>query len=110
MIVSFEVIGIIGIILEIDGFIFMLMYYGKPFPKDEYKKWEKKNVTEDEKKSKPKKFVTKSFRWNDDGMITAWNNWPIHKKFWYGWLLKTKGPIILVIIGLCLQASQLIID
>ena len=110
MIVSFEVIGIVGISLEILGFIFMLMYYGKSFPKEDYEKWEKENVNEDEKESKPKKFVLKSFRWESMGSATTWNNMPIHKKFWYKWLLKTKMPIILVIIGLGLQASQLIVD
>ncbi len=110
MIISFEVMGIVGIFLEILGFIFMLMYYGKSFPKEEYGKWEKENVKEDEKEAKHKKFVTKTFRWESMGVATVWNNMPIHKKFWYKWLLKTKIPIILVIIGLALQASQLVLD
>jgi len=107
MIESFEWIGIIGLILEIIGFIFMLKYYGRPFPREEYTKWEKEHVKEDEKKSN---FVEKSFTWREDFKIIDWNKQPIHKKFWYNWLLKTKVPIIMIIVGLAFQVIQIGLD
>ena len=112
MIESFEWIGVSGIVLEILGFIFLLMYYGKPFPADEYDKWKKEKNVKDEDETDSNKFVKKTFTFQKEpgGNITAWTNWPIHKIFWYKWLIKTKGPMIMIIVGLVFQAIQLWLD
>ena len=104
MIEFFEWFAFVGIVLEIAGFILLLKYYGRPFPRREYDRWKARKFKEGEE---PKNVVTKSFEFEEGGTIIHWQNQPIDKGFYYRWLLKTKGPILLVIAGLSFQLIQL---
>jgi len=113
MIESFEWIGISGIVLEILGFILLLKWFERTFPMDEYQIWREKHLKneEDGHEEKSKKFVYKSGeKFKKDGGQIVWNNVAIHKKFWYVWILKTKSPIIMVIVGLVFQVIQIGLD
>lgn len=105
-----EWVGVIGITMEIIGFLLLLKYKLRNFEFPEYKSWEKENSIDVKELKKSGNYKKQNFRWSEMGsnMVTALTDYPISQKFIQLWYLKTRGPIFLVVIGLVFQIVQIV--
>jgi hypothetical protein len=102
------IIAIIGIILEIWGFIWLLKYGKKP-TKTEYEEWESDRGLDENWRSNDRKNTTSMYL--DEGLgydIQRPTN--VHTEFPRFWNTRRDSAIKLVIIGLIFQIVQLTIS
>ena len=107
VLVSSEIIGVIGIACEIFGFILMIKYYNKKPTENDWEKWKTKHLINKGITSIEEKYrATIEMDDTPKGLRES-----VHQGFVTSWNIRSRYlPIGLVIFGLALQGIQLLAD